>query len=310
MTNATEKLSAKQHSGLDLSGLGDLASMLDMPVSSDDDMGLRFIDISCIREDEGNSRTASNPGFSAESIEELAQSMGEGRGVKSPLSLRSDPERPGKYIINHGHRRFRAARLAGLTQVPAFIDESFDKFDQVIENIHRENLTSREVADFIGAAMAEGRSAADVARLLGKSKAFVSQHVALLDLPEPVAQAYQSGRVRDVTVLNELVRAHRENPEAVAQVLAGSADELAAKPVNRDAVKALRAAAKPKEKKGAGASDALRQLQARLSQRLGAEVTIDAGKRDVVLQVRLADSAKLQALLRALGLDDLVGSSV
>lgn len=229
-----------QAGGLDLSSLGDLASMLQAPVQSGDTGVPRMFDLDLIREDDGNFRTHGNPGFTPESIAELAESMGEGRGVKSPLSLRPDPDVPGHYIINHGHRRYRAAKVAGLTQIPAFVDEGFDKFDQVIENIQREALTPREIADFIGSAQAEGHSLTDIARLLGKSKAFVSQHAALLDLPDPVAKAFHEGQVKDVTLVNELARAHRENPQVVEATLAQADNGLAAKHLTREKVKALR----------------------------------------------------------------------
>ncbi|ROT43902.1 ParB/RepB/Spo0J family partition protein [Pusillimonas sp. NJUB218] len=239
MKNNTDRLAAKQGSGLDLSSLGDLASMLQVPANTVQSSGSpMMVDLDRIREDEANSRTQDNPGFSSESICELAESMKDGRGVKSPLSLRSDPNAPGFYIINHGHRRYRAAKVAGLAQVPVFVDEGFDKFDQVIENIQREALTPREIADFIGSAQAEGHTLTDIARFLGKSKAFVSQHAALLDLPEPVARVFQEGQVKDVTLVNELARAHRENPKAVEETLAG--DCLAAKQLTREKVKALR----------------------------------------------------------------------
>ena len=127
-----------------------------------------------------------------------------------------------------------------MNQVPAFIDEGFDKFDQVIENIHREALTPREIADFIGIAQAEGHTLTEIARLLGKSKAFVSQHAVLLDLPEPVAKAFHEGQVKDVTLVNELVRAHRENPQEVEATIADSRDGLAAKQLTRTKIKSLR----------------------------------------------------------------------
>lgn len=314
MKTSTDRIAAKQGGALDLSGLGDLASMLQAPGGQGETVPQMF-DLDCIHEDDGNSRTASNPGFSEGSIKELAESMGEGRGVKSPLSLRPDPGRPGHYIINHGHRRYRAAKVAGLTQVPAFIDESFDKFDQVIENIHREALTSREIADFIGSAMAEGYSMTDVARLLGKSKAYVSQHAALLDLPGPVAQAFHAGRVKDVTLVNELVRAHKENPQAVEQALAPTEPELAAKPLNREVVKAIRKP-KPDQSDGAGSgaevSEQMAVLVQKLRHHLQVPVRLERAGRSKALQLVLEvnDEQQVGDLLGRLGLQQVDGSTV
>ena len=312
MKNSTDRLAAKQGSGLDLSSLGDLASMLQAPLDAAQPSGApMLVDLDRIREDEGNFRTQGNPGFTDESIAELAESMGEGRGVKSPLSLRPDPDAAGHYIINHGHRRYRAAKLAGLKQVPAFVDEGFDKFDQVIENIQREALTPREIADFIGSAQAEGHSLTDIARLLGKSKAFVSQHVALLDLPKPVAKAFQQGQVKDVTLVNELARAHRENPQAVEETLAQSAEDgLAAKQLTRAMAKSLRTkppAEPSKTSDVAGVSSVSSQWQSvaeRLSTLPGLSAKVEALPGGA-FELRLVASGEdaLHALVEKLGMD-------
>ncbi|WP_241081420.1 DUF7673 family protein, partial [Achromobacter xylosoxidans] len=82
---------------------------------------------------------------------------------------------------------------------------------------------------------------ADIARKLGKSKAWVSMHVAMLDLPEPVADAVANGQVTDVTLAKELVVAHRENPDAVEELLSSPLQ----KPT-RASVKALRQSAESK----------------------------------------------------------------
>ncbi|MCP2518432.1 ParB/RepB/Spo0J family partition protein [Achromobacter mucicolens] len=224
--------------GLDLAGLGDLAAMLDGAQPQTREPGM--YDISRIHEDERNSRGEDNPGYSEESIRELAESFKRRerqgkRGIKSPLSLRPHPTIPGDFIINHRHRRFRAAKVADFTSVPGFEDPDFDDVDQVVENVQRENLTFREIADFIGGKLSAGWTQVEPARELGKSKAWVSHHAGLLTLPEPVAEAVAAGKVTDVTLANELAVAHREHPEAVADLL--TANE--AKPT-RSAVKAVR----------------------------------------------------------------------
>lgn len=314
-------LAAKQEGNLDLSGLSMLSSMLDTPQI--DGGRPRMISVTLIREDPENHRHASNPGFSEASIAELADSI-RARGIKSPLSLRPDPDAPGHYIINHGHRRFRAALVAGLTAVPAFIDEVFDQFDQVIENIQRENLTAREIADFIGAQLAGGLTKTEIANRLGKSKAFVTQHAALLELPEPVADAFHAGRVRDVTLANELARAYRENPQAVEAALAvapttGESD-LAAKSITRGAVKSLRkqrARAKPStdlnSNRGTSTSTAadgsqstihLDAISAEIKKRIGIDATITHTAAGAMqLTITLQNHESLLAFLSRLGLD-------
>ncbi|TQJ94710.1 ParB/RepB/Spo0J family partition protein [Achromobacter sp. SLBN-14] len=239
-------LAAKQGDagGLDLAGLGDLAALLDGPESNAGEPKLYDVDI--IHEDKDNRRWEDNPGFSTESIEELAASYARReaqgkRGIKSPISLRPHPTIPGHFIINHGHRRFRAAKVFGMRQVPAFEDRDFDDIDQVVENVQRENHTAREIADFIAHKVALGMSQAELARALGKSKAWVSQHAAMHSLPEPVAEAVAAGKVTDVTLANELAVAHREDPQAVTDLL----NATDTKPT-RSAVKSIRKAVEAK----------------------------------------------------------------
>lgn len=231
--------------GLDLASLGDLASMLAGPQQTD---GYKMYDVGRIHLDPNNSRRAGNSGLAPESIAEMAatirdrHSQGK-RGVMLPISLRPHPFIAGDFMINHGHRRYLGTIEAGLNQIPGFEDSDFDDFDQMIENLQREGLSGREAADFIGGKLAEGMTQADIARRLGKSKAWVSMHVAMLDLPEPVADAVANGQVTDVTLAKELAVAHRENPSAVVELLSSPLQ----KPT-RASVKALRQAVEGKPK--------------------------------------------------------------
>ncbi|MFL6631639.1 MAG: ParB/RepB/Spo0J family partition protein [Massilia sp.] len=184
-----------------------------------------MIDIALIDEDPAQPRSKNNPGLRPESIAELASSYGP-KGPKTPLSLRVNLDVRGRYIINHGHRRYRAGRLKGLVALPAFIDNDYDDADQVIENLQRESMTPREIADYIGRELAKGKKKGEIASRIGKSASFVSQHVTLLDLPEPVALAFRTGRVNDVTVVNELVSAFKSAPAEVTHWLNNAAQEM------------------------------------------------------------------------------------
>jgi ParB family chromosome partitioning protein len=140
-------------------------------------------------------------------------------------------ERPGHYIINHGARRYRATKLAKLPSIPAFIDQNYTEFDQIVENLHRNELTAREIADFISREVNKGFEQKEIAKRIGKSKAFVSQHLALMDLPKPIAIAFNSGRAQDVTAINELVRLHKTHATAVEQWLGHPDTEVTRKTV-------------------------------------------------------------------------------
>lgn len=167
--------------------------------------------------------------FSEEALHELAASIQE-TGVKSPISVRPAPD--GKYLINHGARRYRASLLAGKLTIPAFVDTSHDDYDKAIENIQRENLTPLEIARFIGRRVAAGDKQADIARRLGKPKSFVSEHAALLEAPDYIQVLCESGRCTDIRTLYLLLKAHEEFPDQVVAFV-DNAGSLARSDVNR-----------------------------------------------------------------------------
>ncbi|OLL27292.1 chromosome partitioning protein ParB [Burkholderia sp. SRS-W-2-2016] len=234
--NATKKpQEGRKSSGLGLDSIGDLSSLLDAPApAGSGSAGPLELPLDLIDEDPNQPRTADNPGFSPESIAEIGATIKE-RGVKSPISVRDNLDDPGRYIINHGARRYRGSKWAGKTTIPGFIDNDYNEADQVIENLQRNELTPREIADFIGRELAKGKKKTEIAKELGKSPAFITQHVTLLDLPDAIAQAFNTGRVRDVTVVNELVTAYKKKPKEVEAWLDDEEQEI-----TRGSVKLLR----------------------------------------------------------------------
>lgn len=188
-----------------------------------------------IDEDPMQPRTEDNPGFSQASLAELAASI-RLRNVKTPISVRVNPVVPGRFIVNHGARRVRASRLAGNATIPGFIDNDYNEADQVVENLQRNALTPREIANFIGRELAQGFKRSEIAKMISKSPAFVTQHANLLDLPDPIADAFNAGRANDVTVVSELLTAFKRNANEVADWLAADSQEI-----TRSSVKLLRA---------------------------------------------------------------------
>lgn len=187
--------------------------------------GPLMISLSLIDEDPGQPRSADNPGFSQQSIGELAASYGP-KGPKTPISLRDNPMSPGRYIINHGHHRYRAAKVKKLSAIPSFIDNDYSEIDQLIENLQRNELTAQEIASWIGRELTKGIKKAEIAKSIGKSAAFVSQHATLLHLPEPVSAAIRERKLNDVTVINELAKAFKTDPDEVAIWLSNEHQEL------------------------------------------------------------------------------------
>jgi ParB family chromosome partitioning protein len=149
-----------------------------------------------------------------EAQEELDADVAE-RGVKTPISVRPHPSISGKYIINYGHRRYRASCRNSIATIPAFIDERFDSFDQVNENELRTGLTTRARALFIRNRLDAGDTKGEIARRMRKkNQNFITEHLALIDAPDCVNQAYASG-VTSARTLYELRQAWEAFPERV-----------------------------------------------------------------------------------------------
>jgi len=140
-------------------------------------------------------------------LRELATTIAE-RGVRQPISVRTHPEQPGRWMLNFGARRLRASRLAGKSEIPAFVDETADTYDQVIENEQREGLQPLELALFIQRRLRAGESQAEIARRLGKSRMYITYLCTLIDAPPWLMTLYRGGKCRGVTELHELSRLH------------------------------------------------------------------------------------------------------
>ncbi len=150
-------------------------------------------------------------------LAELAASIAV-HGVLEAVSLRRHPDALGRYMLNRGERRVRASRLAGGRDVPAWLDDRVDPFAQAAENLHREDMSPFDLAQFIDARERAGFSRAEIARRLSKSKSQITVAAALLHAPEEVRAAFDSGRVRDVRALYELTGALLASPARLGRV--------------------------------------------------------------------------------------------
>lgn len=152
--------------------------------------------------------------FDANGLLELAATIRD-RGVRQPISVRPSTQQPGRWVVNFGARRLRASKLAGLTEIPAFIDTTADNYDQVIENEQREGLKPLEIALFVQKRLARGDNQAEIARRLGKSRQYVTLATALIEPPDWLLDAYREGRCKGMTELYELRRLHGEHAEQI-----------------------------------------------------------------------------------------------
>lgn len=198
------------------------------PAAKPDGKAVEF-NIADIREDPDQPRRE----FDQAALEELAADIRQ-RGVSTPISLRPDPEAAGRYIINHGHRRYRASILVGKTTVPAHIAEAHDPYGQMTENMQREDMKPHEIAEFIKKRRALGESNSFIAKGLGKPPRYITEHLALVDMPEPLAAAYAAGKSTSPTTHYYLRNLYEKHPDQVAtwvsdqlEITRKSVDDLA-----------------------------------------------------------------------------------
>lgn len=169
--------------------------------------------------------------FDEASLLELADSI-RAVGVVQPISVRPDLVNAGRYVINYGERRYRAALIAGLLAIPAFVHRTPNDYTQITENLHRADLSPMEMALFIKKRMDAGEKRAEIAARLGYKKSYVTEHLALLESPACVEKAYANG-VTSTRTLYDLRRLHDEYPQLVDTWCRNGAE------VTRDSIGAL-----------------------------------------------------------------------
>lgn len=154
--------------------------------------------------------------FSDSELNDLAASIRE-RGVIQPILLRSVAGQPYMYEIVAGERRFRASKIAGLTEIPAIIKTISNENAMeiaLIENVQRENLNPIEEANAYKNLMQKcGYELSDVVRLIGKSESYIRNSIRLTELPESVQKMVQDG---DISASHARTIAVAENPEKLA----------------------------------------------------------------------------------------------
>ena len=162
-----------------------------------------LIAVDCIDEDPDQPRR----NFGEQELEELSQSIGE-YGVLQPIIVRRSKE--GRYVIVMGARRYRAARRAGLLEMPAFVQDGGvpDRYEQMIENIQRDDLRAPEIAAFIADRLDAGDNQAEISRKLGKPRDWVSRYASVQSMPEFLRARLEGSSIRSLYELYQAWRAH------------------------------------------------------------------------------------------------------
>jgi ParB family chromosome partitioning protein len=206
------------HQQLDLSALNQFkaSSLFEEGAKSSEPLAAVQVELAIIDFDPTQPRRQ----FREESLQELAESV-RMHGILEPVSLRRHPDAEGRYMVNRGERRVRAARECGLTTVPAFVDDRIDPFAQAVENLHREDMSPWDLASFVAEREKEGLTKTEIARRLSKRKSLISEVATLNFAPPALIEAVKAGHVgEDTRVLYRLVSVGREQPEVLEAVLA------------------------------------------------------------------------------------------
>src|SRR5690625_2311022 len=300
----TKKRANRLGRGLD-SLLGDDISLLDdlaQPPTSD--KGVQMLNMSLIERGEYQPRLS----VDEQGLVELAQSIKE-QGVMQPILVRIKAGRTKvkKYEIIAGERRFRAAQIAGLKEVPVIIREVSDQQAAVmalIENIQREDLNPLEEAKGIKRLLDDfGLTHEAAAQAIGRSRSATSNLLRLLNLAEPVQEFVAQGAL-DMGHARALLTLPPAEQLMIAQKIIQ--DGLSVRATERLVLsqKEKETAKAPVKKQKDGD---MQRFERRLSDFLGTTVQLKlTGKSKGQLRISFQDWEHLQFLLEKQGLADVI----
>ncbi|HCD70680.1 MAG TPA: stage 0 sporulation protein J [Ruminococcaceae bacterium] len=265
---------------------------------SDNNIGSEDISTLRISEIEPN-KNQPRKSFNNETLKQLADSIRE-HGVLQPLIVRSIAS--GDYMIIAGERRWRAAKMAGLSEIPVLIrdDLSEEQAMQIamIENLQRENLNPieealgyKELIDKFG--MTQDK----LAQVLGKARSSVANSLGLLSLPNGVQELLRNGslsaghckalkKVKDAALMTELAHKAAEGELSVRQV-----EVIAKREASRLEEEKDKKELKPR-------ISYYTEIEVSLSELLGTKVRVAEGKNGNVLQIDFADKEQLEGIMK------------
>ena len=240
--------------------------------------------------------------FERESLEVLADSIA-AYGVLQPIIVRSNPISEGTYEIIAGERRWRASKMAGLTEIPAVIFDGDElKAAQValIENIQREDLNPVEEAMGYGALIDKfGLTQEQVAKQVGKSRPAIANMLRLLDLPTEVLEMLRDGAISAGHARALLGLDSQETMiECANRIVERS---LSVREIEAMVQRINNLKAEPEEERVHPQIKAhMKELEHRAMSALGRKVRISRSTHKKVLELSYSDDEDLEALLMSL----------
>lgn len=240
--------------------------------------------------------------FSDEAIAALADSIRE-YGVLQPILVR--PLGTGMYQIVAGERRWRAARMLGLDEVPVNIKELSDLEAMqiaIVENLQRENLNPLEEASGYSELIEKfGMTQEKVAKLVGRSRSAVANAVRLLTLPESVQKMVESGDLSAGHARALLAFDDEELLISTAQKAAGGG--LTVRQVEKIAQKSTEDTPE-KPASDTKIDNYFKEMEISLNETLGRKVKVDYGKNKGALILEFYDKDDLAELASKLAKEE------
>ena len=246
--------------------------------------------------------------FDKEALEQLADSIGR-FGVLQPIVVRENSFTEGTYEIIAGERRWRAAKLAGLTEIAAVVidgDELKAAQVSIIENVQREDLNPVEEAMAYAALIDNfGLKQDEVAAQVGKSRSAVANMLRLLELPDEALEMLREGTISAGHARTLLALENEENILPLARKIAEN--NLSVREVE-NAVKKLNALSQEDAEAEIAAPSPykmmarsyMKDLERRSMEALGRKVRILQTSRKRVVELSFDDNDDLEVLLSAI----------
>lgn len=240
--------------------------------------------------------------FSTEAISALADSIRE-HGILQPILVR--PLSSGGYQIVAGERRWRAARMLGLDEVPVTIKEISDTETMqiaIIENLQRENLNPvEEAAGYNELIENYGMTQEQVGKMVGKSRSAIANAVRILTLPQRVLKMLENG---DLSAGHAKALLSFEDEEMLLAIANRAADGgMTVRQVEKLAQKSTETdvnSSKSDEK----IDNYFVEMEISLKERLGRKVKVDYGKNKGVLVLEFYDKDDLASIAEKLTVDE------
>ena len=240
--------------------------------------------------------------FSDEAITALADSIRD-HGMLQPILVR--PLENGGYQIVAGERRWRAARMLGLDEVPVNIREMSDSEAMqiaIIENLQRENLNPVEEANGYNELIEKyGMTQDKVAKMVGRSRSAIANAVRILSLPDDVLKLVQNG---DLSAGHAKALLAFEDEELLVKTAVKASDGgMTVRQVEKAAQKSLDEDDSVK-KSNRNIDNYFVEMEISLNENLGRKVKVDYGKNKGVLILEFYDKEDLASLAEKLVSDD------